>query len=124
EAEETRGIAAPLVGRAHELAFLRTTFDHVCQERRPALVTVVGEAGVGKSRMVREFLAPLDGEARGLVGRCLAYGQGVTLGPLAEMLKVEAGVLDTDRTGEVSAKIARLVEPELAGDPSRAAAIL
>jgi class 3 adenylate cyclase len=127
EAAEPRGIAAPLVGRTHELAFLRATFDHVRQERRPALVTVVGEAGVGKSRMVREFLSPLDGEAKVLVGRCLAYGQSVTLGPLAEMLKAEAGVLDTDPADEASTKIARLaeasIEPELA-DRLRTAAIL
>ena len=58
-----------------------------------------------------------------LVGRCLAYGQGVTLWPLAEMLKTEAGVLETDPSDEASAKIATLVEmsiePELAREPSR-----
>ena len=121
-------VTTPLVGRAHELAFLRTTFDGVCLEGRPALVTVVGDAGVGKSRLVREFLSPLEGEAKMLVGRCLASGHGVTLWPLGEMLKTEAGVLETDPSDEAAAKIATLVEisiePELAREPSRSAAAL
>jgi class 3 adenylate cyclase len=128
KAREGPRIRAPLVGRDNELAFLQTTFDHVRRERRPALVTVVGDAGVGKSRLVREFLSPPEGEAKVLVGRCLPYGQGVTLWPLAEMLKTEAGVLDSDRPDEAAAKIASLVEtsvePELAGDPTRVAAAL
>jgi class 3 adenylate cyclase/DNA-binding SARP family transcriptional activator/pimeloyl-ACP methyl ester carboxylesterase/tetratricopeptide (TPR) repeat protein len=121
-------IAAPLVGRDHELAFLRTTYDRVCRERRQALVTVVGDAGVGKSRLVREFLAPLEGRAKMLAARCLPSLQGVTLEPLAGMLKDEAGVLETDPADEAFAKIVRLVgsavDPELAADRSRTAAAL
>ena len=120
------GIAAPLVGRDHELASLRTTFEQVCRERRPALVTVIGDAGVGKTRLVRELLTSLEGEAKVLIGRCLPYGEGVTLWPLSEMLKVEAGVHETDRAHEATAKIASLVaasiEPELAGHQARTAA--
>ena len=125
---EAPAIAAPLVGRDHELASLRTTFEQARRDGRPALVTVVGDAGVGKSRLLREFLAPLEGKAKMLVGRCLPSLQGVTLEPLAEMLKAEAGVLDTDPRDEASAKIERLVEatvePELGGDSSRTAAAL
>jgi class 3 adenylate cyclase len=128
DAAEPPPIAAPLVGRDHELAFLETTYARVCRERRPALVTLVGDAGVGKSRLVREFLTSLEGRAKILVGRCLPSGQAATLGPLAEMLKAEAGVLDADPADEAVAKIARLVEttvePELAGDLSRAAPAL
>jgi class 3 adenylate cyclase len=130
-AEEPHGapaIAAPLVGRDREFAFLQTTLEQVVEERRPALVTAVGDAGVGKSRLLREFLAPLEGAAKVLIGRCLPYGEGVTLWPLAEMLKSEALVLDTDGADEASAKIARLVEtsiePALAVDPRRTAAAL
>src|SRR5262249_23618868 len=61
EAGEVPAIATPLVGRDNELAFLRTSFDRAGLERRPALVTVVGDAGVGKSRLVREFLSSLEG---------------------------------------------------------------
>ncbi len=128
EPPDPPAIAAPLVGRDHELAFLRTTFDRVRQESRPALVTVVGDAGVGKSRLARELLSSFEGEAKTLVGRCLPTGKAATLGALAEMLKAEAVVLDTDPAGEASTKIARLVEAtverELAGDESRTAAAL
>ncbi|MET1008675.1 MAG: BTAD domain-containing putative transcriptional regulator [Gaiellaceae bacterium] len=121
-------IAAPLVGRDDEVAFLRATFDRVRRERRPALVTIVGDAGVGKSRLVREFLSPLEGPAKQLIGRCLPYGQAVTLWPLAEILKTEAVVRETDRADEASASITRLVEesiePDLASDRSRTAAAL
>jgi DNA-binding SARP family transcriptional activator len=127
EPHDAPAIAAPLVGRDHELAFLQTTLQQVLEERRPALVTAVGDAGVGKSRLLREFLARLDG-AKVLIGRCLPYGAGVTLWPLAEMLKAEAHVLDTDETSEASQKIAALVEasvdPTLTGDPRRTAAAL
>ena len=131
ETEEPVGaaaIAAPLVGRDDEVAFLRATFDRVSRERRPALVTIVGDAGVGKSRLVREFLSPLEGSAKQLIGRCLPYGQAVTLWPLAEILKTEAVVRETDRADEASARITRLVEeciePDLASDRSRTAAAL
>jgi class 3 adenylate cyclase len=122
------GLAAPLVGRDYELASLQTVFDRVCRERRPELVTLLGDAGIGKSRLVREFLSALEVEARVLVGRCLPYGQAVTLSPLADMLKAEALVFDTDPGEAASAKIAQLVETsidaDLAGDRARTAAAL
>jgi DNA-binding SARP family transcriptional activator len=123
EGGEPPAIAAPLVGRDHELASLLTTLDRVRRERRPALVTVVGDAGVGKSRLARELVEPLEGQATVLVGRCLPGAQSSTLEALAEMLKAEAGVLDTDPADEAFAKVERLVEatvdPDLAVDPSR-----
>ena len=122
------GLSAPLVGRDHELVFLRTTFDRVCRERRPELVTLVGDAGVGKSRLVREFVSRLDVEAKVLVGGSPAYGQGLTLWPLAEMLKAEAVMFDTDGAEAAFAKIEQLVETtvdaELTADPTRTAAAL
>jgi class 3 adenylate cyclase/DNA-binding SARP family transcriptional activator len=128
EPREVPAIATPLVGRDNELALLRTSFDHVGLEGSPALVTVIGDAGVGKSRLLREFLSSLEGEAKVLIGRCLSYGRGVTLWPLAEMLKAESGVHETDRSDDAYLKIARLVEervePELAGEPARLAAAL
>jgi class 3 adenylate cyclase len=122
------GVEPPLVGRTHELASLRTTFARVCEGRRPELVTLVGDAGIGKSRLVREFLSSLDVEAKVLVGRCLPYGEGVTLWPLAEMLRAEAIVLDTDSADDVAVKIAQLVaasvDDDLIPEPSRTAAAL
>jgi len=128
ETHASRGIETPLVGRESELAVLGSIFDRARREGRPALVSVVGDAGVGKSRLVRELLASLGDDAKVLVGRCLPYGHGVTLGPLNEMLKTDAGVLDTDPSGEACSKIARLVEaniePALVDDRERATAAL
>jgi class 3 adenylate cyclase len=122
------GLAAPLVGRDHQLASLTTTFDRVCRERRPALVTVIGDAGIGKSRLVSELLERLDGRARSLVGRCVPHGRGAALSPLATMLEAEAVVHDSDPVDEVAARIAALVatavDPDLGHDPARTAAAL
>lgn len=131
EAAEPRGLpglVAPLVGREHQLALLRAAWERVCAERSPHLVTLLGDAGVGKSRLVREFVSELEVEAKVLVGRCLPYGEGVTLWPLAEILKAEAVVLDTDPADVAVGKIAQLVEtaidPELTADRTRTAAAL
>jgi DNA-binding SARP family transcriptional activator len=111
------GTATPLVGRERELAVLRTTFDHVRLEGRPALVTVVGDAGVGKSRLVREFLADAP---KALIGRCTSHGQGA----LAELLKAQAVILETDHPDAVRSKVTRLVEAAIGPDSARAAAAL
>ncbi len=87
---------APLVGRLRELALLRAALDRTIEQERCELVTVVGPAGVGKSRVIREFLAPLD-DVHVLVGRCVAYGEGVTFLPLAEALAPVLG--DDPRAG-------------------------
>jgi class 3 adenylate cyclase/tetratricopeptide (TPR) repeat protein len=82
---------APLVGRRAELAALHEAFRHAQQQQECVFTTVVGSAGVGKSRLVREFLGHLDDSARVLVGRCVAYGEGVTFLPLAEALEEVLG---------------------------------
>jgi class 3 adenylate cyclase/tetratricopeptide (TPR) repeat protein len=84
--------AAPLIGRDDELAELRQVYRRVVRQRQACLVTVLGAPGIGKSRLVREFLAGLPGPApdsgAGIVlsGRCSAYGRGITYAPLAGML--------------------------------------
>jgi DNA-binding SARP family transcriptional activator len=77
---------APLVGRAEELGRLREGLARAVRERSPVLATVLGEAGIGKSRLVHELAARLDGEATVLTGRCLPYGDGITFWPLRELL--------------------------------------
>ena len=77
---------APLVGRAEELDRLREGLARAVREGRPVLATVLGEAGIGKSRLVHELAARLDGEATVLTGRCLPYGDGITFWPLRELL--------------------------------------
>jgi class 3 adenylate cyclase/tetratricopeptide (TPR) repeat protein len=125
------GLRAPLVGRNRELELLHSLFERVSSERRPHLVTIYGEAGVGKSRLVAEFVDAAerrDSSPLVVRGRCLPYGEGVTYWPLAEILKGLAGVLDTDPpelTVEKIRKLGReLMTDDLAADPARATAAL
>ncbi|MHB8696088.1 MAG: AAA family ATPase [Solirubrobacteraceae bacterium] len=76
---------ALFVGRERELAVVRGAWMRARAERRCELVTVVGDAGVGKSRLAAQLLASL--EARVVRGRCLPYGEGITYWPVVEVLK-------------------------------------
>ena len=77
--------AAPLVGRAGHLRMLSEAFTNVVRERSCGLFTVLGMAGVGKSRLAAEFLRGV--EARVVTGTCLSYGQGITYWPVVSMVK-------------------------------------
>jgi len=88
-------VSAPFVGRISELELLENTLDRTIRDRRPHVFTVYGEPGVGKSRLIREFLAGVEGTTI-LTGRALPYGEGVTYWPLAEMVKAAAGITDDD----------------------------
>src|SRR4051812_25116206 len=88
-------VSAPFVGRESELALLENTLTRTVRDRRPHVFTIYGEPGVGKSRLLREFLAGAEGVTV-LAGRALPYGEGVTYWPLAEMVKSAAGITDDD----------------------------
>jgi class 3 adenylate cyclase/tetratricopeptide (TPR) repeat protein len=77
---------APMVGRQRQLKLLQDAFDTVASERACHLFTVLGPAGVGKSRLVAEFLGTVDGAAV-VRGRCLSYGDGITYWPVVEVVK-------------------------------------
>ena len=83
--------ATPFIGRERELGALREALARATRERTCRLVTVVGPAGIGKSRLAHELIAQASGEATVLVGRCLSYGEGITYRPLAEMIRRLAG---------------------------------
>jgi class 3 adenylate cyclase/tetratricopeptide (TPR) repeat protein len=107
-----------LVGRERELGILRDAFERARHERIPQLVTLVGVPGIGKSRLVYELSQIADADPDIITwrqGRCLAYGDGVTLWALGEIVKAQAGVLEQDAPDEVSAKLRRSVEETLAG---------
>jgi class 3 adenylate cyclase/tetratricopeptide (TPR) repeat protein len=83
--ELQRSFGTPMVGRENELLRLRAVFDQAVRNGACQLFTVLGSAGVGKSRLAAEFLAGLEG--RVVRGRCLSYGQGITYWPVIEVLK-------------------------------------
>lgn len=104
-----RGLNSPLVGRERELALLRETFDRAVAERACELVTVVGPAGIGKSRLAKDLAHSLSGEATVVAGRCLSYGEGLTFWPLREVVEGLAGTDDGESSEEAQARIARLL---------------
>jgi class 3 adenylate cyclase/tetratricopeptide (TPR) repeat protein len=108
-------VRAPLIGRESELDLLANTFDRTVRDRRAHLFTIYGEAGVGKSRLAREFVDSLEG-ATVLIGRCLPYGEGITYWSLAEMVKTVAGISDDDPLEEAFEKLKDHCEDEAVAD--------
>jgi class 3 adenylate cyclase/tetratricopeptide (TPR) repeat protein len=99
----------PLVGRHEELTQLEAVFARVQREGAPALATVVGEAGVGKSRLMRELeqrLLQRDPAPTVREGRCLPYGAGVVFWALGEIVRAECGIEDSDPPATAQAKLA------------------
>ncbi|HWD80719.1 MAG TPA: adenylate/guanylate cyclase domain-containing protein [Kribbella sp.] len=106
-ADVIRDLSTPMVGRQRDLTLLRTTFEKAVAERVPQFVTLLGEPGIGKSRLVAEFGAWLGGYDEPVTwreGRCLPYGEG-PFAPVAEIFKAQAGILDTEPPAEAAAKL-------------------
>ena len=96
-----RRIDTPVVGRDAELAALRSAWGAAVATRRAHLVTVIADAGTGKSRLVRELMDRVRAGTRLVFGRCLAYGEGITFWPLREMVVAAAGI-ERDDTPETA----------------------
>ena len=105
----------PLVGRDNEIELLQSTWERAVRGRRAHLFTIYGEAGVGKSRLAKEFGDSLD-RATVLHGRALPYGEGVTYWPLAEMVKAAAGIADDDPLDVAIEKLTEFCEDEAVAD--------
>ena len=99
-----RRLDSPMVGRERELGRLRQAFEAAIADRSCQLFTILGTPGVGKSRLVEEFLGSLGG-ATVLRGRCLPYGEGITFFPVGEVVKEAAGLEDFDAPDEIERKI-------------------
>ena len=95
-----------LVGRERELTDLMAAFDRVLRDRTPRLVSVIGAAGVGKTRLLTELAERLGLGATVLTGRCLPYGRDITLWPVAEVLREAVGVGPADSARAVRRRIA------------------
>jgi len=107
-AEEASGLS-PFVGREAEMTRLSAALDDARAHRAARLVAVVGDAGVGKSRLIKEFAAHASREARVVRGRCLPYGDGITFWPIAEIVREAAGIGADDPLELARSKIANLV---------------
>ena len=104
----TRTHTSPFIGREIDLALLKGIFEKTVASSSVQLVTVVGEPGLGKSRIVAELFGYID-ERPELVtwrqGRCLPYGEGITFWALGEIVKAHAGILESDDPATATAKL-------------------
>jgi class 3 adenylate cyclase len=109
---------APIVGREPELRLFAWVYERVAGTRSSHLLTVLGQAGVGKTRLVGEAMAGLPG-ATVLRGRCLSYGEGITYWPVGEVVRQAAVISATDTPAEAKAKLRRLLDdPQGPTEPS------
>lgn len=93
------------VGREPELARLRSAFDDVVKTSSARRVTVVGEPGIGKSRLVAEFREWVNGNGKWLVGRCLPYGEAVTFAPVVDVVQAITGIERSDDPDAIRRKL-------------------
>ena len=100
----------PFVGREAEMGRLAGGLEEAITGRVARLVTVVGDAGVGKSRLIREFAVAAEERARLVRGRCLPYGDGITFWPLAEVVRDAAGITNEDTPRVATRRIDRLLQ--------------
>ncbi len=107
--ERARRLSSPLIGRRHESALLDEAYRRTIDEEACHLFTVLGAAGVGKSRLVDEFLATIRGQATVAEGRCLSYGRGITFWPAREAVKNALGLHQDEPIASAKAKIEAIV---------------
>jgi class 3 adenylate cyclase/tetratricopeptide (TPR) repeat protein len=105
-----RHMDSPMVGRDRQLRILVEVAERSRDERTPQLVTILGLAGVGKSRLVHEFLSRLPAESTVIRGHCLSYGDAISYWPLAEALRAAAGIQPDDARETALARLSALAE--------------
>jgi class 3 adenylate cyclase len=111
--EKTAGVTIEgpaFVGREDEAAALREIWRTTLRIRRPALVTIVGPPGIGKSRLLVEFARHAEHDGRVHWVRCLPYGEGITYWPVAELVKSGAGILQSDDRATIAEKLDDFLE--------------
>ncbi|MBA3778524.1 MAG: AAA family ATPase [Chloroflexi bacterium] len=121
-AGRSEGLEAPFVGREDELRLLKELFHATARERKARLVSITGQAGIGKSRMAWEFLKYVDGLAETVYwhqGRSPAFGEGVTFWALGEMVRRRAGLLETDDEATTRERISEMLDDWMRDVPER-----
>jgi class 3 adenylate cyclase len=116
------GPEAPFVGRTEELALLKDLYHATTREKRARLVSLVGPAGIGKSRLTHEFRSHIDAEAEdfwGHHGRSPAYGEGLTFWALGEMIRQRAGLAELDDEPTTRSAIAAMVKEHVPDEEER-----
>jgi len=108
-----RALRAPLLARDEELALIEMLLQRVIRDRRAAMVTVISEAGVGKSRLFAEFRERLPAGTALLRGRCLPYGSNVAFSALVDAVKRAADIQDTAPLDEARARLTAYAESAL-----------
>ncbi|HZJ51207.1 MAG TPA: AAA family ATPase [Actinomycetota bacterium] len=98
-----------LVDRELEMAAVQTAFEDAVRSSRCRLLTLLGDPGIGKSRIAAEFASSVQGHATVLTGRCLSYGEGITYWAIKEVIREAAGIEAEDEDDAVRAKIQRVV---------------
>jgi class 3 adenylate cyclase/tetratricopeptide (TPR) repeat protein len=120
--EQSRGDDVALVGRRHEVAQLVAALERSREEPSAQLVTVVGAPGIGKTRLVtelRRYVEELPGLTRWRRGRSLAYGEGIAFWALGEMVKGEAGILESDPAESTARKLDKAVAVVMTNERDR-----
>jgi class 3 adenylate cyclase/tetratricopeptide (TPR) repeat protein len=113
------GLETPFVGRERELRLVKELFHACADDRKAHLVSVIGIAGVGKSRLGWEFFKYVDGVSEGVWwhrGRCLAYGEGVAFWALAEMVRMRARITEGEDSESARAKLRTAVEEQISDE--------
>jgi class 3 adenylate cyclase/tetratricopeptide (TPR) repeat protein len=119
---KSEGLEAPFVGRDRELNLVKERFHATVEEGKAQRVSVVGIAGIGKSRLSWELYKYLDGLAQTVLwhrGRCLPYGDGVTYWALAEMVRMRAGIAEGEEASSAADKLHACVEEHVADPEER-----
>src|ERR671930_646174 len=119
----TTGLEAPFVGREGEMRLIKDLFHTASDERRARLVSILGIAGIGKTRLSAEFERYIDGLVGDVYwhrGRCLAYGEGVAYWALGEMVRMRAGIAEQEAPEAATAKLREALEQHVADPDERA----
>lgn len=115
-------LEAPFMGRDAEMRLIKDLFHAAPREKRPRLVSIIGQAGIGKSRLAWEFLKYIDGITMTVLwhqGRSPAYGEGISFWALAEMVRSRVGLLELDDAATTRGKLAQALETYVPDETER-----